>query len=337
MSEKLLTISIAAYNVEQYLEQALTSCLVREDLKKKIEVIVVNDGSTDNTLKIANRYAEQYPDIYVVVDKKNSGYGSTVNKSISMAKGKYFKILDGDDWINTDGLEAFLDVADKCSEDLILSKTKKIFWSEKKIIKEDILANGEIEEEKTYDFNTDYNINWYMHNMIVSTEFLRKNKICLTEKCFYTDGEYVFKVISHLRSFRYIDKVIYMYRLGRVGQSVGYEGRIRHKSDSIKVLKNELEYFVNTHFNTNNVRNACKKHLTNTATGVIQYHLLCPYTEENVKKVQEIDLWIKKNYFEIYQDMNKKKAIYILRFFNYKSYAVCRWNELRKILFMKYA
>ena len=83
MSEKILSISVAAYNVEKYLVKLFEILNISPEVNQKIEVIIVNDGSTDKTLEIANRFKSQYPQSVVIIDKKNGGYGSTINSSIA--------------------------------------------------------------------------------------------------------------------------------------------------------------------------------------------------------------------------------------------------------------
>ena len=119
---KLLSVSIAAYNVEQFLKQTLESFLVSDKLLEYLEVIIVSDGSSDHTVEIAREYEKKYPGCFVVVDKGNGGYGSTINSSLKIASGKYFKTLDGDDWVDTKGLEILLDFLKICEADLIISK-----------------------------------------------------------------------------------------------------------------------------------------------------------------------------------------------------------------------
>ena len=88
--EKILSVSIASYNVEKFIRKALDSCCIPE-IMDRLEVIVVNDGSTDSTLEIAREYETKYPETFRVIDKKNGGYGSTVNASIRVAAGRYFR------------------------------------------------------------------------------------------------------------------------------------------------------------------------------------------------------------------------------------------------------
>ena len=103
---KILTVSIAAYNVEKYIQNALESLLVNniDDL----EILVEDDGGTDNTANIVKEYEKKYPGIVKLVQKENGGYGSTINKSIELAQGKYFKQLDGDDWYDSENFEKLL-------------------------------------------------------------------------------------------------------------------------------------------------------------------------------------------------------------------------------------
>ena len=77
------------YNVGQYVEETLKSVLHQSF--KNYEIICLNDGSTDGTLDIAKKYEKLYPDVYRTFHKENGGYGSTINKSIELARGKYFK------------------------------------------------------------------------------------------------------------------------------------------------------------------------------------------------------------------------------------------------------
>ena len=97
--DKLLTISIAAYNVESTLEDALSPFCECEN-KDKLEVLIIDDGSKDETAEIGKEYERQHPDIFRVISKKNGGWGSTLNVGIQEGKGRYFKQLDGDDYFS---------------------------------------------------------------------------------------------------------------------------------------------------------------------------------------------------------------------------------------------
>ena len=97
---KSLTILIPVYNTEKYIKRCLDSLLVPEVLDD-IEIIVVSDGSKDHSAEIVREYVERYPDTIILIDKENGGHGSTINAGIAAATGKYFRVLDSDDWFNT--------------------------------------------------------------------------------------------------------------------------------------------------------------------------------------------------------------------------------------------
>ena len=109
--KKILTISIAAYNVERFISNTLDSLvsLSGESLEmlKRLEIIVVNDGSKDNTENIVKKYVDKYPFAVNLITKENGGYGSTINVAAKAANGKYFKLLDGDDTFITENISDY--------------------------------------------------------------------------------------------------------------------------------------------------------------------------------------------------------------------------------------
>ena len=104
-TKPLITFAIPSYNSEEYLHIALDSLLGHEE---EIEVLVIDDGSKDQTLKIAETYAEKYPNI-IPIHQENKGHGGAINTAVEHAKGLYFKVLDSDDWVNKDALSALLE------------------------------------------------------------------------------------------------------------------------------------------------------------------------------------------------------------------------------------
>ncbi len=96
---KLLSIAVPSYNSEKFLAATLDSLLGYDD----VEVIVINDGSKDGTINIANEYKAKYPDYFKVIDKENGGHGSGLNDAYKIAEGLYFKCCDSDDKLSTEG------------------------------------------------------------------------------------------------------------------------------------------------------------------------------------------------------------------------------------------
>ena len=111
---KYISFAIPCYNSQDYMAHAIESILPGGE---DIEIIIVNDGSKDRTSEIAHEYMEKYPTIIKVVDKENGGHGDAVNSGLMHATGKYFKVVDSDDWVDEDALHKILDVLRHMEED----------------------------------------------------------------------------------------------------------------------------------------------------------------------------------------------------------------------------
>ena len=124
--EKLLTIVIPAYNMESLLPRCLDSICI-EKVMDRVQVLIVNDGSKDKTLEIAQTYESRYPHYFTVVDKSNGNYGSCMNVGLSCAEGKYFRTLDADDWYDSKSYEKFVDELEKTDADMLLCERKEFY------------------------------------------------------------------------------------------------------------------------------------------------------------------------------------------------------------------
>lgn len=96
---KLLSVAIPCYNSEAYMSKCINSLLIGGE---EVEIIIVDDGSSDRTAEIADDYAEKYPTIVKAIHQENGGHGQAVNTGIKNATGLYFKVVDSDDWVNQD-------------------------------------------------------------------------------------------------------------------------------------------------------------------------------------------------------------------------------------------
>jgi glycosyltransferase involved in cell wall biosynthesis len=241
MSNPLLSISVAAYNVEDYLENTLNSFILDESIMGRFEVIIVNDGSKDRTVEIAKLFVEKYPNTFILVDKENGGYGSTINASLPLARGKYFRLLDGDDWINKEGFVDYLIKLETIDSDLVLTKYCEVNeqTNKKRVVKDTIPYS--FQEKNIKDLKL--SINLAMHQMTYKTELLRINKISITEKCYYTDFEFIVKPFPFVNTVTCVDAVVYMYRIGREGQSVQISSWHKNIHQGIKVTLNLSEYY----------------------------------------------------------------------------------------------
>ena len=111
---KYISFAIPCYNSQDYMSRAIESILTGGE---EIEIIIVNDGSTDRTSEIAHEYRKQYPDIIRVIDKENGGHGDAVNAGLDSARGKYFKVVDSDDWVDEESLQKILELLRNLEEE----------------------------------------------------------------------------------------------------------------------------------------------------------------------------------------------------------------------------
>ncbi len=315
MNEKLLTISIAAYNVEKCLHYAVESCLIKKnDLCKRLEIIIVNDGSGDRTSEIAHDYERKFPDIIRVIDKKNGGYGSTVNTSIDAAKGKYIRLLDADDCYDTEQLEHFMENLASLDVDLVITdymvcyrhKNKKVTYE----LPKSILTNLE-----------GINVDLSMPSICFKTRFLRDNKILLGERMFYTDTEFVIYPLYYVKTIYYLPYMIYQYKVGDEAQSVSFTSRVNHIKD-IEALNARLQNYYFRHKITNGAKDMIEKRMAVSEQFYITTLLLLPDGKKAKKILADYDRGLKKLLPGVYRRM-KTKCILFLRKSNYWGYRIC--------------
>ena len=178
--EKILSVIIPTYNAEKFLDKGLTSFIVDDEkLLEKLEVIIVNDGTPDQSVTVAGRYADKYPDVFFIVNKENGGHGSAINEGMKHITGKYVKVVDADDWVDTKNLAKTIKILEKCTADAVIQSFRYYDISEEKYIPADI---------NVPDFDKIYNLKelvdmWYdvydglsFHGVIYRTDFYKKLK-----------------------------------------------------------------------------------------------------------------------------------------------------------------
>lgn len=236
---KVLTVSIAAYNVSGVIERCLFSFSECKRLNE-IEIIVVDDGSQDDTAVIVKEYARRYPESIRLVSKENGGHGSTINTSLVQATGKYFKVVDGDDWVSPVALDHLVDFLLQVNADLILNNYNEVYLD--KMVKVDVVGKHDL--GIVYDFeNADLPKRIQMHSATVRTELLKQLRWAISEHRFYVDTEYVFFISMRAKSVVFNKEYVYQYRLGEMGQSVSPGGIFNHIEDLMFIEKRLIHIF----------------------------------------------------------------------------------------------
>lgn len=311
---KVLSIIIPAYNVEQYLEQCLNSFEVKNILED-IEILIINDGSTDSTEEIGKRFEKKYPDTYKVITKENAGHGSTINKGIQVAKGKYFKVIDGDDWVNQEVFEEFVQYLKNVDSDIVATEVMKIDHLTQKPIKkqEPLFWNVPFDQEcKFSEVNGKAYIK--MHAMTIKTSILRDNEIRITERQFYVDAEYIFYPLPYVKTIIFHNIQLYIYRLGLPGQSMDITKMQRNSCQHLNVLNNMLNYYKN--FERESIEEGTLHYMQNSIARILvsqlKIYISFPLKNAMRKEAMLLDKRIKKEFPEIYGNV-KNKSIWLLR------------------------
>lgn len=317
---KILSVVIPTYNMEKYLENCLDS-FIYDEKAEDLEVLIVNDGSKDNSLSIARRYEEKFPNIFKVIDKENGGHGSTINAGLKVAKGKYFKVVDADDWVDTEELKKLLEFLYKNDVDCIISNYVHFYEFTNKYLTENCMI---IEPFVIKDINDVKNFRFTMHSFVFSTEKIRN--VRLQEKCFYVDVEYNIYSYAQCENVVCLPINLYQYRLGRAGQSVSPEGLYKHRDNHFTVVKNIISFYETNKEQISPVKkDNIFKHVTVIARAHYEYHNLMSYSHPEVlQELKQYDEWLKQ-YPEIYQEVLSSK---IVKSFRKNDFKVLRFNRL---------
>lgn len=334
--EKILTIVVPSYNVEKYLEETLDSFVIPEILED-LEVLIVNDGSKDRTAQIGAAYEERYPQTFRLISKENGGHGSTINRGIEEAKGTYFKVVDGDDWVDRAGFTELIERLKTSSADYVVTNYYKVndTTKEKKLEEFPYLkAHPKCRFEEVVG-NTDI----LMHALVIKTSVLKDNEIRLDEHCFYVDNEYITFPVPYVETVEYYEIPVYMYRLAVATQSVSMQGFQRHLPDHIKVTMRLVnfaaEYSKNTSENEKEdpaeVRKKKAEYLNNRAAVMVgdQAGIFASFPGNNQEIRQQFlafDQEVKQISEEIYRLSGEKSyMLSALRKRNFKGYRFWTW------------
>ena len=292
---KLLTFTIPCYNSQDYMRHCIESILPGGE---DVEILIVDDGSKDDTAAIADEYAEKYPTIVKAIHQENGGHGEAVNAGIRNATGLYFKVVDSDDWVDWNAYQA------------ILAKLREIAGGS--VALDMLLANYVYEKEgakhkrvmRQTGFPKDQIFTWsdvrhfykghyiLMHSVIYRTKLLRECGLELPKHTFYVDNIYVYKPLPHVRTMYYMDVDFYRYFIGREDQSVNEKVMISRIDQQIRVNKIMID-----DVDLNKVSNyKCRHYMINyleIITVVTTVMLLRSGTEENLEKKRELWRYIK--------------------------------------------
>jgi len=249
---KVLSVAIPCYNSQDYIDQCVCSLLpAGEDL----EIILVDDGSTDRTPEIIDEYEKKYPSIIRAVHQENGGHGAAVNTGMRYATGLYFKVIDSDDWADHDALPQVMDALRRLTRDdrqvdmfltnfiydKVGARRKKIIHFRHAFPTNQIFGWDQMRHMKA----TQYIL---MHNIIYRHQLLLDNGIALPEHTFYVDNIFAFQPLPFVRKMYYLDVNFYHYYIGREDQSVNEQVMIGRIDQQIFINKRMIDIMAETNF-----------------------------------------------------------------------------------------
>lgn len=230
-SAKLLTVVVPCYNSAVYMEKAVNSLIVGGEA---MDVLVVDDGSTDDTGLIADRLEREHPSIVRVIHQANGGHGSGLNRGIETAKGIYFKVVDSDDRLDADGLKALLNLLREHRNpdnqaDLVVHDYVYDHGEEQAVFSIDYARPFPNSRMFTWEECNRFSLSnqFIIHCMVYRVELLREKGYTLPEHTFYEDNLYVYQPLPWVKKLLYLHKNVYAYNVGRDDQSVNEKNLIK--------------------------------------------------------------------------------------------------------------
>ena len=306
--KKILSVAVPCYNSQDYMDRCIDSLLVGGD---EIEIIIVDDGSSDNTGAIADSYAEKYPTVCKAVHQENGGHGEAVNTGLANATGHFFKVVDSDDRVSRDALFKLLDimrrsVAEKRRLDMLISNYVYDKQGEKR--KKVIKYTSVLPTDTYFTWNDTGHFlqsqNILMHSVIYRTALLRECGLKLPAHTFYVDSIFVFQPLPYVKVMYYADVNFYWYFIGRVDQSV-HENVMINRYDQ-QILVNRILIDI---YDEDKIKNKkCKKYMRNylqIIMAVSTVLALISKDEDKIRKKDELWEYLKNKDEKLYRKIRR--------------------------------
>ena len=288
---KLLSVAIPCYNSENYMRHAVETLLVGGE---DVEIIIVDDGSSDRTYEIGLELQEAHPGIVKVVHQENAGHGGAVNTGLKEASGLYFKVVDSDDWVKE---EAFLEalatlkglVADSAAPDMFIcnyvyekvgEKKKRVIHYRNCMPQDCIFTWDDVSHFRTGQFIL-------MHSVIYRTKLLKDCGLELPKHTFYVDNIYVYQPLPQVKTMYYKDLNLYRYFIGREDQSVNENNMMKRIDQQLFVTRTIIDVHDFTKIKNRHLRSYMTKYVMIMMT-ISSVFLIKIGTEDALRKKDEL-------------------------------------------------
>ena len=306
---KLLSVAVPSYNSQAYMRHAIDTLLTGGE---EMEILIVNDGSKDDTAAIADEYAAKYPTICKAVHKENGGHGDAVMHGLRAATGAYFKVVDSDDWVDTDALQKVLAVLREHAQgdamiDLVVANY--VYEKEGAAHKHVVRYGNALPEGRvlTWDTIGRFHMGQYilMHAAIYRRELLLECGLELPKKTFYVDNLYVYKPLTHVKTLYYLNVDLYRYFIGRSDQSVNELVMISRIDQQIRVNRMLMEVCELSSIEPVNKRKYMRN-FVEIVTAVSSILLVKSGTEEALAKKDMLWSDMRREHPELYRILRRR-------------------------------
>ncbi len=292
---KLISFAIPSYNSEQYLSHAVDTILTGGE---DVEILIINDGSTDRTAEIADSYAQRYPTIVRAIHKPNGGHGSGVNRGLEEATGLYYKVVDSDDWVDEKALQELLatirgHLHKGLEADLYITN----------FIYDHALEGTKFTRDWKKHFPEHRFCTWkdakpffgsevlLMHSLLYKTSVLRGSDTVLPEHTFYVDNYFAYKPLPHMERIFYLNVDLYHYFIGRDDQSVNIRNFTKRYDQQIRVMELMADAYSYEQIMT--METGLQKYMLHCLSAIMVNTMMfcCSGGNDEIRKAAYQDLW----------------------------------------------
>ena len=326
---KVLTIIIPTYNMEDYLRKCLESLIVSDENMERLEVLVINDGSKDFSSQIGHEYESRYPQTFRVIDKENGNYGSCINRGLKEASGKYVKVLDADDYFSKE-FDSYISILSIVDADLIITDFMLVDSSGSTVCNVVCRLESNISTCFKDVYMSEYLLNIEMHAMTYLREILIKMNYHQTEGISYTDQEWSFFPMTEVERIHYCPINLYRYYVGRPGQTIDISMYYKNIAQNFSILKSTIDFY---YHKSEKICSWKRIYLYNRICNRIdkmykKYIIDRSSLSSDILEFATFQVLLKENYHQLYIDaadyciLDKKIPFHYLKYWRHNNHSI---------------
>ena len=326
---KLLTITVPAYNVEDYLKRCLESIAKCKSKLSKIEVLIVNDGSKDHTRDVAEKFVHMYPDTFALIEKENGGHGSAINSGIVAATGMFFMVLDGDDWLDDKSLDELVTKIEQVKNEKIdlisyhYNQVNMVTGISVPMMQRNICY------DKVYQFDElpVNDIYFALASTCYRTAILQEMNLRLQENTYYVDVEYILLPIPFVQTVLFLNIYLYKYFVGNSQQSIYIPTMVKRFEHHNRVIHRVIDSLFSTE-----LEDTHKQYVLQIVDKLLYTHyaIMLVYNddkEEGISCAREFDNYLESQSKLLYD--RTKKSIPFLRVYRKYNFSIKKVENAR--------